>query len=359
MTLPPFKLERYFARYEFNTEYLLCSSDCEAMSIADLLALEPGSAEKFQGTWLGYTESQGHPALRKEIANIYETIQPEEILVHTGAEEAIYLFMHAVLNPENGGLVMGPTMDHQIIRALFRATAEAARALKVDSALADRLDLLRGEIAPNRVGRLGQLQEWLEDKDDPENKHRHVSHLWGVFPGEEITKRTPELFEAAKKSLLFRGDDGTGWSLGWKIAFWARFLDGDHALRMIERQLTAVKDEGTRMSGGGTYPNLFDAHPPFQIDGNFALTAGVAEMLVQSHDGVVSLLPALPEAWRDGSVKGLRARGGLELDLRWRDGRLVEAGVVSSGGERVRISYRDETAELALRRGHRVVWRPL
>ncbi len=261
-------------------------------------------------------------------------------------------------SPENGGLVMGPTMDHQIIRALFRSTAEAARVLKIDADLADRLDALRAGIAPNRVGRLGQLQEWLEDKDDPENKHRHVSHLWGVFPGEEITPRTPELFEAAKKSLLLRGDDGTGWSLGWKIAFWARFRDGDHALRMIERQLTAVKNEGTRMSGGGTYPNLFDAHPPFQIDGNFALTAGVAEMLLQSHDGAIALLPALPSAWRDGSVRGLRARGGLELDLRWRDGRLVEAGVVSTAGDRVRLSYRDETGQLALRRGVRAVWRP-
>ena len=261
-------------------------------------------------------------------------------------------------SPENGGLVMGPTMDHQIIRALFRSTAEAARLLEVDGPLADQLEALRGEIAPNRIGRLGQLQEWLEDKDDPENKHRHVSHLWGVFPGEEITPRTPDLFEAAKRSLLFRGDDGTGWSLGWKIAFWARFTDGDHALRMIERQLTPVREEGTRMSGGGTYPNLFDAHPPFQIDGNFALTAGVAEMLVQSHDGVVALLPALPSAWRTGSVTGLRARGGLELDLRWREGRLVEAGVTSRSSDRVRLGYGGDTAELALRPGVRAVWRP-
>jgi alpha-L-fucosidase 2 len=261
-------------------------------------------------------------------------------------------------SPENGGLVMGPTMDHQIIRALFQWTAEAARILGVDSELAAQLDRMRAEVAPNRIGRLGQLQEWLEDKDDPENKHRHVSHLWGVFPGEEITPRTPELFAAARKSLEFRGDDGTGWSLGWKIAFWARFFDGDHAERMIERQLQPVREQGTRMSGGGTYPNLLDAHPPFQIDGNFALTAGVCEMLLQSHGGELVLLPALPRAWPNGSVRGLRARGGFLVDLRWRDGKLVEAGIVSTSETRVRLRSRDHSGELKLTPGRRAHWRP-
>jgi alpha-L-fucosidase 2 len=261
-------------------------------------------------------------------------------------------------SPENGGLVMGPTMDHQIVRALFQSTAEAARILGVDAELSAQLDRMRGEIAPNQIGRLGQLQEWLEDKDDPKNKHRHVSHLWGVFPGEEITPRTPELFAAARRSLEFRGDEGTGWSLGWKIAFWARFLDGDHALRMIERQLTLVREQGTKTVGGGTYPNLFDAHPPFQIDGNFALSAGVVEMLLQSHGGEIVLLPALPNAWPSGSVKGLRARGGLEVDVLWRDGRLIEAGLTSSTSAFVRLRSGASATQVTLETGRRTTWRP-
>jgi len=257
-------------------------------------------------------------------------------------------------SPENGGLVCGPTMDHQIIRDLLAHTIEASEILGVDGELRDQLRVLRSRIAPNQIGQYGQLQEWLVDKDDPENKHRHVSHLWGVFPGDEITADTPELLAAAKQSLLFRGDGGTGWSMGWKINLWARLGDGDHALTMLCNQLRLTGSDRTEYDGGGTYPNLFDAHPPFQIDGNFGATSGIAEMLLRSQPGRVRLLPALPSSWTDGEVRGLCARGGFEVDLSWKGGALDGVVIRARRQGRCEVAYRDRQIVLDVRPGDEV-----
>lgn len=260
-------------------------------------------------------------------------------------------------SPEHGGLVMGPTMDHQLIRGLFEWTAEAAGILGIDAEFAAELSEKRALIAPNQIGQHGQLQEWLEDIDDPNNRHRHVSHLWGVFPGEDITWAEPALMEAARQSLELRGDGGTGWALGWKVSLWARFLDGDRAHQLLMNQLNLVRDnpDGTQSKGGGgTYPNLFDAHPPFQIDGNFAATAGICEMLVQSHMGEIDILPALPSLWGSGTITGLRVRGGLVVDLAWRDGELETIHLTAQRPVKTTLRYGDERRTIELERGHSV-----
>ena len=256
-----------------------------------------------------------------------------------------YLISTPSNSPEIGGLVAGPTMDHQIIRSLFKACVEASAILDFDQEFAGQLEAMIPKIAPNKIGKHGQLQEWMEDKDDPNNHHRHVSHLWGVYPGNDINwEDSPELMEAARQSLEFRGDEGTGWSLAWKINFWSRFLEGDRAYDLVQMLLSPAEEPGRKIRGG-SYPNLFDAHPPFQIDGNFGGAAGIVEMLVQSHMGYIDILPALPSALPDGEISGVCLRGGFELSFRWQSGKLMEIEVLSKAGQPCTLKYGEKTVE--------------
>ena len=238
----------------------------------------------------------------------------------------------------------GTTMDNQLLFDLFTKTNKAAEVLNLDADFRKTLTATINRLAPMQIGKHSQLQEWLTDLDRVDDKHRHISHLYGVYPSNQISAtRTPELFDAAKTSLTYRGDPATGWSMGWKVNLWARFLDGNHAYKLITDQLKLVggRQEGVNTTGGGTYPNMLDAHPPFQIDGNFGCTAGIAEMLMQSHDGALHILPALPDQWASGQISGLIARGGFEVAITWKNKQITQLKIKSKLGGNCRLRFND------------------
>ncbi|WP_283391337.1 glycoside hydrolase family 95 protein [Millionella massiliensis] len=319
--------------WEFNWGYAPNSASWLAQHLWEQFAFYPDTA---------YLRSVAYPVM-KELAHFwfdYLSVDPRDSTLVSSPS----------YSPEHGAISAGATMDQEIAWDLFTNILEADRVLPdADRAFIDSVAMVRQRLSPLKIGRYGQLQEWKADLDDPQDNHRHVSHLFALHPGRQIAPQTdPKLAEAARKTLVYRGDDGTGWSLAWKINFWARLQDGDHAYTMSRRVLRPAGGVATNMAtGGGSYSNLFCAHPPYQMDGNMGYVSGVTEMLLQSHTGtvlepVIDLLPALPAAWPQGKVRGLHARGGYTVDMVWENGKLAEAVIraCENSPETVTVRYR-------------------
>ncbi len=252
---------------------------------------------------------------------------------------------------------MGPKHDQQVIHSLFDHTLRAAAILEIEQdSFLDSVAVAKSNLAPNSIGTDGRLMEWAEEYKEVEPRHRHLSHLFAAYPGNQITvAKTPELAEAVKKSLDARGDGGVGWTFAWKIALWSRLHEGDRALKILNNQLRPTSDIGTKYDdGGGTYYNMFNAGPPFQIDGNFGVVAGMSEMFLQSHENFIELLPALPSAWKDGEMKGLVARGNFVLDMKWKNGKLTESTISSETGGTCQIKYKSNIMQVSLQPGQEI-----
>lgn len=327
-----------------------------------------GSAWLCQMLWTHYTFTKDKAYLEK----IYPVLKGSaEFYLSTLVKDPAtgWLVTSPSNSPENAFLFngkdvhvcRGPTIDNQIVRALFSYVTEASQELAKDEVLRNKLQEASKNLPPNQVGKDGRLMEWLKEYEEHEPHHRHVSHLWGLYPGDEITpEKTPALANAARASLEGRGDDGTGWSLAWKINLWARLHDSERAYKVLRRFLRPTGRQDMDMSdGGGTYPNLFCAHPPFQIDGNFGTTAGIAEMLVQSHNGYIELLPALPAAWSTGKFSGLCARGGAVVDATWKDGKLTSITITAVVDDKFDVKVPSYVKAIQLMEGDRMSDFPL
>jgi alpha-L-fucosidase 2 len=324
-------------------------------------AFSGGSAWLCQHLWDHYLFTQDRNFLQwaypimKGAARFYADLLIEEPTHH-------WLVIAPANSPENSfrmadgrtaSVCLGPTVMQQMVRYLFGACIESSEILGVDEDFRNELIAKRARLAPTQISSDGRIMEWLEQYQEPEPHHRHVSHLWGLYPSDEIsTVTTPDLAQAARKSLIVRGDDGVGWSLAYKAALWARLDDGNRAWLLVRKALAPVNGMDVRYDGGGgVYANLFDAGPPFQIDANFGVTAAVGEMLLQSQAGTIELLPALPDAWKNGTVSGLRARGGFQVDMTWQDGKLTSAAIHSDTGGPCAIRYGGKTGDFKIKKG--------